>query len=387
MKRLLVFMLILLVVVALVACGGETTTAPDTTTDPNGTEGSTTATTVGGTVTTTKPVDTEGGEDTSSQREGTDILNGDPSNIAIDAFWGSTYLDQGKLAAGVFEKHHAQLDYHWSYVMKGLWSENAIFEDLILRTGDGAYTHEMNADYQWVMIIDGKEIVVENFYNYYPISGTILLRLDLGEEFRPKANYGYDITLEIRDVVTEEVVYYAWLTNPGLTGPHYHVAKEYTVPDENRDPDHVLITGAKGESGPEPLGQNELYTNLFDYDLEEGSYMDPFTKLCTEDYENAIVWSYDMPVAAYSYSLIGANDDASYDYRVPTRFKLYGKTADGDWVLIDEQDKEPLTDAVNYAERNFKIDEDKVDMYTSFKLEVIGEKKYQISSIQLFTVE
>ena len=56
-------------------------------------------------------------------------------------------------------------------------------------------------------------------------------------------------------------------------------------------------------------------------------------------------------------------------------------------VLIDEQNKEPITDAVNFSERNFEIAEDKVDMYSSYKLEVIGEKKYQLSSIQLFTVE
>ena len=387
MKKLLIFMLIALVTLALVACGGETTTATaETTAAPDGTVGSVTTTTTDiADTTTTEPTNDSG--DQTPVREGANIFNGDPENRIIDPYWGGSLVEQETPTAGVFEKHHAQLNFHWAYILKGIRNENAIFEELILRTGESAYAHEMNADYQWVLIIDNDEIVVENFYNYYPVEGTILLRLDLGEDFVPKAKHGYDITLEIRDVVSEEVVYYAWLTDPALTGPHHHITKEYVIADKNRDPDHVLITGAKGESGPEPLSNGELYTNLFDYDLEEGSYMDPFTKLCTQDYEHAIIWSYDTPVVAYSYSLIGANDDASYDYRVPTKFKLYGKNAEGEWVLIDEQNKEPITDAVNFSERNFEIAEDKVDMYSSYKLEVIGEKKYQLSSIQLFTVE
>lgn len=383
MKKLIIITLVALLAITLVACGGGDTTTETTTPAANGTTTAPVTTTVPPVTSTQDPTPNV---DPSVQSESTDILNGEIENAAIKYDWKG-------MQVGAFENHHPALDFHWAYVLYFQECDNDIFGDLIW-TPEGstsAYDFEMNLNYKWVLTIDGKPYEITKF-SIYNKQTWGYVRMDLGEDFKHNTTelnangyHEYDIRLDIYDVSTDEVVYYAWFTDPAWNGLHEFVppAPIIEVVDENRDPSHILIEGAAGTSGPDPIGTGEIYTNLFDYDTNEQSVL---TKLCTKDNGVPITWEYSAPVTVYSYSLIGAGDDASYPKRVPVNFKLYAKVAeDSDWVLLDEQSGEALTKATNYAERNFKIAENKVDMYTYFKLEIEAEGTYQLSDIKMYT--
>ena len=398
MKKLLVVAVVALLALALVACGGETATTTKgetvTTTAP--------VTTVAGEPTTTTPavvdttaaptVDTTVAPDTTVVTpdttvvtpgfEGIDIMNGDAADMAINPTW------QG-LNAGAFENHHSALDYHWAYVILFQESENAIYEDLFMTITDeeGNETWMRNEDYKWVVTLDGVDYEIETFSLYHVVTYGYV-RLDLGADFvLEAANEDGEVVYEeiivrIYDTTNnDEPKYYAYMTDPDWNGPHAFTppAPIVMVADPNRDPAETMIPGATAFSGPAGYS-GETYENLFDYD-DKGEHK-VNTKLCYNEVED-IIWTYAEPVYVTSYSIIGAGDDNNYPGRVITNFKFYGSTNGTDWSLLDEQSGDPLTEATNYGERNFKLS--KAVEYSYFKIEFTHDGTYQLSGIQLWT--
>ena len=138
MKKI-AFLWLLIALLVLVSCGGDpavtsaqsedTTKAPAVTTVVA--EETTTAPVTTDLVVTTKAPETTIAPETSvvPSDGGTDILNGDPENRAINPAWkGSDAI--------AFENHHSVLDFHVALVMLMTDSENAIYEDLFM-TLDG----------------------------------------------------------------------------------------------------------------------------------------------------------------------------------------------------------------------------------------------------------
>lgn len=401
MKKTLFFFLLLVMVLTLVACGGEVvsttqgkesvatseTLAPNKETTAPALETTVpTLETTAPTLETTVPVVTssDNGQgvapDTppNNSASGTDILNGEPENMAIKPNWKG-------VDAIAFENHHAMLDFHVALVMLMQESENAIYEDLIMTLqdseGNDSDAWVLNQDYKWVVTVDGKPIEIKRFSIYHQVTGGYV-RLDLGEDFAYSADvdengmHAYDVRLDIYNVDTDELVYFAWFTDPEWNGPYQFVApaKTMMVPDEDRHPSHVAIEGAIPFGGPTGY-TGELYENLFDDAVE--------SKLCTNDLTTPIIWRYNEAKTVVSYSLVGARDDKSYPSRVLTKWKLYGSADGNKWVLLDEQNLSGNEEVVNYGERNFILSAPAE--YTYFKLEPVDASKYQMSGLILYT--
>jgi len=406
MKKLLVVAVVALLAIALVACGGETatTTKGNTETTPK----APVVTTPNGVVTTTPDTDpviptgtttTKGDDptvptsaDTSSTTpdpnrphfEGIDILNGEDADRAINPTWDG-------MNAGMFENHHASLDMNWAYVLLFQECENAWYTDLVMTIPDeetGEDTWMMNADYKWVLTLNGEDMVIERF-SVYHVTTYGYIRMDLGADFqlapvKEDGTIDYEIELRILDTTKDDApVYYAWLTDPEWNGTHNFTppAPIEMVPDPNRDPAETMIPGATAFSGPAGY-DGETYVNLFDY-TDKGE-IKVQSKLCYNEVA-PIVWTYADPVYVTSYSLVGANDDDSSPSRVITNFAFYGSNDGQNWTKLDEHNDEPLTEATNYAERNFKL-ATPVE-YSYFMIEFTHEGTFQLSGIQLWTKE
>ena len=408
MKKLLIVAVVALLALALVACGGDdtaTTTAAATTagdavvTTPAATTAGTVITTVPATddatvITTTAPITGDDpvvttvtlnttaapstGDDT-TPTAGVDIMNGDYADMAINPTW------QG-IDAIAFEDHHAALDFNVALVTLWQESENGIYETLFLTVEDdeGNQSFMVNEDYKFVVIINNERIEIERISLYHQVTYGYV-RLDLGDwtwknyTVNEDGTYDFDVRLEILDAFTDEVAYFAWFTDPEWNGIFTFTPPQpiEMVVDPSRDPAHVAIPGTDAIPTEGPVGfSNELYGNLFDDSVR--------TKLCTDDVTTPIVWKYNEAVRVVSYSLVGANDDATYSDRIILSFKLYGSTNGTSWELIDEQNVDAPESPLNYQERNFKLTT-AVEDYTYFKLEPIGASKYQMSGIILYT--
>ena len=408
MKKLLVVAVVALLALALVACGGEAATttkgaATTTAAAPANTTAAPADTTVAApadttvvapadTTVTTPGIDTpadttasNGGDDTTPKFEGIDLINGEDADRAINPTW------QG-MNAGAFENHHAALDNNWAYVILFQECENAHYTDLVMTVVDpetGDETWAMNEDYKWVLTLNGEDIVIERF-SVYHVTTYGYVRLDLGSDFvlaeaNEEGYVCYDIQLRILDATNDDApVYYAWMTDPDWNDIHEFEppAPIEMVADPNRDPGETMIPGATAFSGPAGYS-GETYENLFDY-TDDGA-IKVASKLCFNEVA-PIVWTYDAPVYVTSYSLVGANDDKDSPSRLITNFKFFGSTDGNNWNLIDEQSGDPATEAVNYAERNFKL-ATPVEEYSYFMIEFEHEGTFQLSGVQLWTKE
>lgn len=410
MKKLIIVMVVALLALALVACGGDAPTTTkggadttaakpgvDTTVAKPGVDttaakpGDDTTAAKPGVITTAKPGDNttaKPGDDTTPivpDVEGIDIINGTDEDRAINPTW------QG-MNAGAFENHHAALDNNWAYVILFQECENAWYTDLVMTITDEETQEDtwvMNEDYKWILTLDGEDHVIERF-SVYHVTTYGYVRLDLGPDFelKEKGDDGYvtyDIKLRIVDVTkdNEPTVYYAYMTDPEWNGPHSFEppAPIEMVADPNRDPAETMIPGATPFSGPAGY-DGETYVNLFDY-TDDGE-IKVSSKLCFNEVA-PIVWTYEAPVYVTSYSLVGANDDKDSPSRVITNFTFYGSNDGTNWTKIDEHADEPVTEAVNFAERNFKL-ATPVE-YSYFMIEFVHEGTFQLSNIQLWTKE
>ena len=301
---------------------------------------------------------------------GIDILYGDEADHAIDFSRKNEFSDS--YHATYFWYGELELDYHQALVIKMIKCKNRIYEDLFYTVLDqyGDETWQVNSDYRWVVTIDGVPIEIERFFVYhYGESGTVYM--DLGEDFLPVIPlkgevHAYDILLQIYRAETDEVMYYAWFTDPRYEGLY-----EYSIPCLDgfiHYPDHA-IEGASLVSGPADAER------LFDCDFK--------TKLRTKDLTTPIIWKYDEAVTAVAYMFLGANDDASHPERLPTDWKIYGSNNGSDWVLIAEEDLQTPKETSDYTGRYAEFTT--AVTYSCFKLEMTAPVEYQLSDIVLLS--
>jgi len=396
MKKIIVLLMVALVAVALVACGGEaaTTTEKPAVTTPAGPAATTPATTtneVPSTGTTTTPTvnttktpgetsKTPGTTDTPNTQQGIDILNGEFENMAIDPTWKAPW-------PCAFENHHPEINFQWCVVVKMLPTENFIQEELIAMDEETGFGIAFD-DYTWVLTIDGEDYVVEEFC-IPQRTGFIYIRMVPSGDWSPvMGEHEYDIKLTIKDSGTNEVVYYAYFTDPEWGGPYYYVATPpvQAIPTEKPENVEQLPTGAlTGISGPESLAATETYAKLFDGFVQ--------TKLCSSDYTNPLIFTVsDANFSSFvGISLVGANDDQKFPERVPVKFTLYGSDdgSDDSWsVVIDVNQTVDEIEVTNYGEHYYGFS-DAVE-YRYFKLVIedvsgAATPKYQYSEILLFT--
>ena len=345
MKRFYVLLFTMILLFVFVSCGESVstsqtpiTTAPLQTTPAD---------------TTTAPIQTP--ETTLS---GVDILYGQEADRAID-------LDCGSGHSIALEKHHASLDYHWALVIKMLETENAIYEELVSTEvgNNGTAQGVINADYRWVVSIDGLDVEIKNFSFYHEITHGYV-RMDLGADFvLPEfvTFEGYDVWLRIYDTKTNEVAFYAWFTDyhydNGLFLPH--------VGPPSMLPSHEVIGGEILLSGPEG------YEAVFDRNAE--------TYLCAHELATPIVWRYAEVVTVDAYAFWGSHDDAVNLHKVPSAWKLYGSLDGHEWNLIAEEYNEIPEEIANYSERYGGLSESVTYQY--FKLEINIPKDYPLSSL------
>lgn len=361
MKKTVFFLLVLSVLLLFVSCGNTTT---EVTTEEAVTTADTPVTTTAPTTTATPPTTPE------PTLSGIDILYGDEVDHAIDFSRKNEFSDS--YHATYFWYGELELDYHQALVIKMIKCKNRIYEDLFYTVLDqyGDETWQVNSDYRWVVTIDGVPIEIERFFVYhYGESGTVYM--DLGEDFLPVIPpkgevHAYDILLQIYRAETDEVMYYAWFTDPRYEGLY-----EYWNPVLDgfiHYPDHA-IEGASLVSGPADAER------LFDCDFK--------TKLRTKDLTTPIIWKYDEAVTAVAYMFLGANDDASHPERLPTDWKIYGSNNGSDWVLIAEEDLQTPKETSDYTGRYAEFTT--AVTYSYFKLEMTAPVEYQLSDIVLLS--
>ena len=376
MKKILALLLVAILAVALVACGGDgTTTKTETTTAPK-----TETTTAPKTETTTAPVEDE---DKPLFEEGIDIMNGDYENAAVNPFWNQSSWPCA------FEDGHVDLDFHWALVFTMMETDNGIYEQLIYTDPDAApgapnsETGYVNDDYKWVVTIDGKDYEITRFSLLNDrVSGYI--RMDLGPDYQhPEEDpHDYEIVLKIYNAEDESLAFWAWFTDPELCGPYTYEkpAPIVMIEDPNRPASHKALPEGSlvGISGAAGFNASETYVNLFDGRVR--------SKLCTNDVTTPIEFMIkEGAKSIVSYSLVGANDDESYQSRLVTNFVLYGSADGQSWTQIDAQNFDPATVTItNYGEINYQLETPVTYQY--FKLEIThATDMYQISEIILYT--
>ncbi len=379
MKKLLVLLLALLIAALLAACGNGDNTTPTTTDSTAPTAGSSTPEASGTEApVSTTPTTTEPPVTTEPLLPGTDILNGDFENMAINPSW------QGANACA-FEEHVA-LDFHVALVVQMIACDNGIYEQLILTTdpdSDSNQTNwELNADYRWVVEIDGEEIEIERFSILNDqVSGYV--RMDLGadwtysDEVDEDGYHSYDIWLKIYDDTQNKLAFWAYLTDPNWNGSYDFAKPEpiVMIDDENRDPSHIALPADSMTPLAGPAGMsNETYNYLFDGNVR--------SKLCTNNTTDPIDMMFDDTVHIVSYSIVNANDNETYPERTLLEWKLYGSMDGAQWTEIDSQSLTEA-DSTNYLEHNFVLDEEAE--YKYFRFEPIVTAMYQLSEIVFYT--
>ena len=383
MKKLLVLLLVAILALALVACGEETPTTttatgssstPDTTSTPAASDSTPAA--------PDSPSEPTGEVEPESKplfAEGENIMNGKYEYMAIDPFWSD-----GAWPCA-FENHHPELGFRWCMVFKMLPTDEFVQEQLIgmdAETGFG----EAFSDYTWTLVIDEEEHVIKNFC-IPQRTGFIYVRMDLGEDFVPvEGEHEYEVVLKITDSATNELVFWAWFTDPSICGPYpfEKPADIVMVPDEKPSgvtalPEESLI----GVSGPAGYNASETYVNLFDGSVR--------TKLCTEAVTDPIIFTIKDSVSTFTikgFSIIGANDDQKFTERVITKFKLYGADSgelDATWDFLCEEDRtiEEFGEVVNYGERYYAFTKDSTYRYYKIVLDR-PEGTYQFSEVLLY---
>lgn len=397
MKKYLVLLMVVLVAVALVACGGEAptttkgtsaTTTPVVTTPKTEVPASTPV--VEGTQTPGETTEEPGNTETPNTTEtpgttnvgpfggGIDIMNGDYEYMAIDPTWKGLW-------GCAFEDHHPELEYRWCFVFKMLPTEEFVMEELVVLDEEAGYGMVLE-DYDWTLYINGEEVEINSF-NVPMRTGFIYIRIDLGDWAPEIGEHEYDIKLKITEAGTDNVVYWAWFSDPDWCGPYsYNRTPPIEVIPSDEVPSNVekLPAGSlTGISGPESLAATETYVKLFD-DLAR-------TKFCSSDYTNPLIFTVANASSLRGISLCGANDDEKFPERIPVKFKLYGSDdgTDGSWNLVLDVNKtvDDLTVA-NYGEHYYAFEE-AVD-YTYFKFVIedasgAATPKYQFSEIYLYT--
>ena len=396
MKKYLVLLMVVLVAVALVACGGEaptTTKGTSATTTPvvttPKTEVPATTPVVEGTQTPGESTEEPGNTETPNTTEtpgttdlgpfggGIDIMNGDYEYMAIDPTWKGLY-------GCAFEDHHPELDYRWCFVFKMIPTEEFVMEELVVLDEEAGYGMVLE-DYDWTLYINGEEVEINSF-NVPMRTGFIYIRIDLGNWAPEIGLHQYDIKLKITEAGTDNVVYWAWFSDPAWCGPYEY---ERTPPieviptEKPADVEQLPAGSLTGISGPESIQATETYANLFDGMAR--------TKLCSRDYTNPLIFTVSNASALRGISLCGANDDEKFPERVPVKFKLYGSDdgTDGSWNLVLDVNKSVADITVtNYGEYYYGFSE-AVD-YTYFKFVIedasgAEDPKYQFSEIYLYT--
>ena len=373
MKKIILAMLLAaLVLVTMVACGGETTTAATTT------EGNPTNTTVADTSEGTPDTTTEGEETPENPplyEEGENILNGEGDFMAINPF---TFNGMYPCA---FENFHEALDFEWAVVINMTESVESVYEQLI--GSDPTLEPGGDNQYKWVVEVNGTEYVVSKWsVQTGTTSGWV--RMSLGANFEPaEGNNTYDIRLKIHDVDTNELIFWAWLTDPGICGGEFKFNRpsaDGKVKDDSFNTsgfdlfDSDLITLVSGPEGSAAEGP----ANLFDKDIR--------TKLCTGNADPVIFTVSDNVVQfnLKAIGIIGANDDDAYDSRIIKSFKLYGANTNDEnttWDLVCTGERASV-DAINYQERGYNCQKD--SGYKFYKIEFVHEGVYQIGEIQLW---
>jgi len=372
MKKILLLVLVALVLVALVACGGETTTTPTTTTTP-GTSGQNPGGDPGndpgndpGEIT---PPDEEKLYD-----EGVDIMTGEPDDISIEAF----KMNERAVA---FENWHEILDFHWATVIAMCDSENKILDKILDRT-DESGNITVRPEYKWVLVINGDEVVVQNFDTELKVDtkqGTewIYVRMDLGKDWTfEQGSKEYDISLKICDFFSDKIEYWAYLTDPALSSAYsFAPPKEIEmIPDPDSQPGEdeyrLLPDMILPLQGPGQTANGEFYAAIFDGNAG--------TKLCTRDMSKDVIFAisdsvYSANFKLTSISIVGANDDENRPNRAITKFVLYGADSgdaeDDEWEAVLTVDNRDSFIAKNYGERHYKLDEPV--SYQYYKLVVV----------------
>ena len=388
MKKLIAILLVALVAVVLVACGGNDSTTPATTTAGNNTQTTTpaegdTTTPAEGDITTTPDADVTTKEPLYATGE--DIMYGDPAYMAVDPFW-----NQGVWPCK-FENHHAPLGYNWCLVFKMLPTDEFVIEQLIAVDPETNTGTLVNA-FAWTLVINEEEIEIDSYYISPPngdTSGALYVRLDLGADWTfPEGENDYDIKLKITEDGTDEVMFWAYFTDPTIGGVYTFEAPKpiEMVPAEKPNGVVALPSGSlEGTAGPAGMNASETYVNLFDGEVR--------TKLCTADMDNDIIFMISDNITTFNIkglSFVGANDDEKFNERVISKFTVYGANsgeADASWEKLVTVDKSSDFGTItNYGEYYYAFDED--SSYKFYKIEIENEAgKYQFSEVILYAEE
>lgn len=408
MKKVLVFLLVALVVLALAACGddpvettkADTTTPAVTTQAPADTDPVANETTAG--TTQAIPGDETPGDETPGDEtpgdetpgdetpgdnapfsQGIDILNGPLEYMAIDPLWNGVGCN--------FENHQPEFNYKWCFVFSMIPTEEYVQEELMsIPDYDGTknlYGEVYSEDFTWTLYINGEEFVISHIS--VPVRDNfIYVRLGLGDWEPELGEHEYDVKLKIVSNDTNEIVYWAWFSDPMYWGSYVYNRVADPEKVEGQKPENVVALpdgSLEAMSGPDALATTETFVKAFDGLAK--------TKLCSSDYTNPLIFKVTNTdvTSIVGFAIVGANDDEKHPERVVVKFTLYGSDdgKDGSWnPILTKNESVDNIEVANYAERYFALD-DAVE-YTYFKLVIEDASgaetpKYQFSDILLYT--
>lgn len=123
------------------------------------------------------------------------------------------------------------------------------------------------------------------------------------------------------------------------------------------------------------FNEKEGVDNLFDSDKNTKLYT-------TTQAPCSIAWTMKQDTTLYSYSLVTANDNASFPNRTLKSWQLFGSADGNNWTVIDTVTDSGMKD-VNYGEYTYLVD--KIGTYKHYKLTVTETygNSFQLSDIML----
>jgi len=403
MKKIIALLLVAVLSLAVLAsCGGnkdpKETTKPtgETTTGPKTTTTTPPATTTEELTTTEATTTTEGTTNTTPPSEEEEI----PQEALVtykkklkSTSTETTSEGQTTTEAETFEEfgriYAGNPDEYFEFKLRG--------EEYVDKLLDVDYNNTASKEnsakkpgYTWVLKINDTEYVLEeenitldnsipSFKKLGLKTGSVVISINLSAvKFKAvkEQNHEYDITLLVKGT-DGGVAYYinfgtvTYIDIPLMTPDPARVARNEV------EYDYEKITPISGGY----FNETENYTKLFD-----GSILTKLLELPGEGTPvTEIVFETEEEIVVVSYSLVTANDNATYKERNPLGWKFYGSNDGEAWVELHSVDESnaPARDTVkNFTEYNFVVTG--AAAYKTYKLEITNGTAIQYSELLLF---
>lgn len=202
----------------------------------------------------------------------------------------------------------------------------------------------------------------------------------VGAAYDEKLTAGTTYYIKASEVIKAQYVRLAFIDTP--TGAELQNISLYATTKDNGRVYPEQITTTAGPS----LGEKEGCQNLFDGTTSTKFYSRQYSEgsvPSSPDPMNAIFFETDAAVTITHYTMVNANDTASFTGRLPRQWTLYGST-DGETYVVIDTVTSPSLPTANYATKSYTVDNP--GSYQYYKLVFVcgTTGNVQFSEIELF---